>query len=120
MGANIRVEFTIWASFARALYRLLALDHEQRGGSNPASQPVPPFEAVQELIEGYITDYLDHPGTLPYNGFDPVAYYTLRSGTPPPPEGVRSMLIQQTLLEELTRVWLEFSGVQDKTPYPLH
>jgi hypothetical protein len=120
MWHNHRLSLPIWTSFAKALYRILALDWEQQVGANNPDQPVPSFEVVQETIEVYVMAYLDHPGTLPYNGFDPVAYYTVRAGSAPEPEGARAMLIQQAMLEELTRVWLEFSGVQDKTPYPLH
>jgi hypothetical protein len=122
MVPNLQPGLPIWTSFAKALYRILALDWGQQVGANNPDQPVvPPFEVVQELIEVHIMAYLDHPGTLPYNGFDPIAYYTVRgAGSALEPEGARSMLIQQAMLEELTRVWLEFSGVQDKTPYALH
>ena len=105
-------------SFAKALYRTLAAQYE---GSAVKS---PPFEEAREALVLHIDAYLAFPGNLPYNGFDVVRYFTARAavrGFPGKPGELPSVEIQafmrgqQAMLEELTRLWMEMSGVKDAT-----
>lgn len=102
-------------SFAKAMYRVLSAAYEGETGTKS-----PPFEEAQEELVLHIEAYLAYQGNLPYNGFDVVEYFTARGaarGFPgtPPVEIQTFMRQQQTMLEELTRVWMEMSGAKDAT-----
>lgn len=102
-------------SFAKALHRLLKDDWKEH---LLEGTPIPTFEEVREAIEHHILTYFNYDGNLPYNGFDVLMYFSIQNGMPskqPPPEVARTMLRQQAALEEITRIWLEISGIVDRS-----
>ena len=106
-------------SFAKAMYRVLSAARKEETGANP-----PTFKEAEEELLRHIEAYIVFPGNLPYNGFDVVEYFTKRGaergfpGTPPKDIQV-FMNQQQTMLEELARVWMEMSNTKDAT-HPVH
>jgi hypothetical protein len=105
-------------SFALALYRSMNV-------VEPPHESVT-FEKYEPALTAYVVAYFNYDGKLPYNGFDSAKFFMDKAGVPEevqhslvPPSDRKSMAIQDAILMELCRIWLELSGLVDAT-YKIH
>jgi hypothetical protein len=108
------VLYNLVDSFTLALYRFAVVGWSTNGVE------ILTYEQAQPELAAYVQSYLAYPGTLPYNGYDPVAQYKAGVNPAPTEREVKAILCMHVVLEELARVWLEVANAVDPTPRQLH